>query len=72
MFRLLNFSFQGNYTEADAADLTRAIVEAIAYLHKKDIAHRDLVRPFFCVFVLFDTVAHKNVSLIYRSPRICC
>merc|ERR1711991_593148 len=33
---------KGNYTESDAADLTRAIVEAIGYLHKLDIAHRDL------------------------------
>lgn len=33
---------RGNYSEADAAELTRAIVEAIGYLHSKGIAHRDL------------------------------
>jgi calcium/calmodulin-dependent protein kinase I len=33
---------KGNYTEADAAELTRLIVGAIGYLHEKDIAHRDL------------------------------
>ncbi len=33
---------RGNYSEADAAELTRAIVEAIAYLHVQGIAHRDL------------------------------
>lgn len=33
---------RGNYSEADAAELTRAIVEAIGYLHTLGIAHRDL------------------------------
>merc|ERR1711991_522724 len=35
---------KGNYTESDAADLTRAIVEAIGYLHKLDIADFGLSR----------------------------
>jgi len=33
---------RGNYSEADAADLTRVIVEGIGYLHSLGIAHRDL------------------------------
>ncbi len=51
---------RGNYTEADAADLTRAILEAIAYLHALGIAHRDLVIcATFCSRLFF---AHHLVG----------
>ncbi|KAI8379358.1 kinase-like domain-containing protein, partial [Radiomyces spectabilis] len=37
--QLLN---KGNYTEKDAAQLVRQILEGLAYLHEHDIVHRDL------------------------------
>lgn len=33
---------KGSYSERDAAQLTRKLIEALEYLHSKDIAHRDL------------------------------
>lgn len=41
---------KGAYSEAEASELVRHIVEAILYLHELDICHRDLVRFFFFVF----------------------
>ncbi len=32
----------GCYTEADAREVTRQILEAVAYLHERNVAHRDL------------------------------
>jgi serine/threonine protein kinase len=62
---------RGNYTEADAAELTHAIVEAIAYLHEKGIAHRDLVSHLQCVFLLFSFVfllqKPENLLLKHRG-----
>mmetsp|Transcript_883 Transcript_883/g.2365 ORF Transcript_883/g.2365 Transcript_883/m.2365 type:complete len:159 (-) Transcript_883:1360-1836(-) len=33
---------KGNYTEKDAANLIRQILEGVAYLHSQGIVHRDL------------------------------
>ena len=33
---------KGSYTEKDASDLIRQILEAVAYLHSIEICHRDL------------------------------
>jgi len=32
----------GNYTEPDAANIVRQVVDGVAYLHKNGVAHRDL------------------------------
>ncbi|ORX89155.1 Pkinase-domain-containing protein [Basidiobolus meristosporus CBS 931.73] len=39
---------KGNYYEKDAAVLVRTIVEAVNYLHEKDIVHRDLKVALIC------------------------
>ena len=33
---------KGSYTEKDASDLIRQILDAVSYLHSKGIVHRDL------------------------------
>lgn len=33
---------QGNYTERDAANVIRQVLEAVAYLHSLNIVHRNL------------------------------
>ena len=33
---------KGSYTEKDASDLVRQILEAVDYLHSIDVCHRDL------------------------------
>lgn len=33
---------KGSYTEKDASKLIAQVLDAVAYLHSKDIVHRDL------------------------------
>ena len=33
---------KGSYTERDASDLIRQVLEAVDYMHDKGIVHRDL------------------------------
>ena len=57
---------QGCYTEDDAKELFRQIIEGIAYLHSRDIAHRDikpqnlLVTKEKKVYVMDFNVSFKN------------
>lgn len=44
---------KGNYFESDAADLIRATLSAVAYLHDHGIVHRDL----------------KPENLLFRTPE---
>jgi calcium/calmodulin-dependent protein kinase I len=44
---------KGNYYESDAADLIRATLSAVAYLHDHGIVHRDL----------------KPENLLFRTPE---
>jgi serine/threonine protein kinase len=44
---------KGSYYESDAADLIRAILSAVAYLHDHGIVHRDL----------------KPENLLFRTPE---
>ncbi len=33
---------RGNYSEKDASNIVRQILEAVAYLHSEGVVHRDL------------------------------
>jgi len=33
---------KGSYTEKDAADLIRQVLDAVAYMHRMGVVHRDL------------------------------
>lgn len=33
---------KGSYTEKDAADLIRQVLDAVAYMHREGVVHRDL------------------------------
>ncbi len=33
---------KGSYTEKDAADLMRQVLEAVDYMHEQGVVHRDL------------------------------
>lgn len=46
---------QGNYTERDASNVIRQVLEAVAYLHSLNIVHRNLKVIFFLLFVIMIT-----------------
>lgn len=47
---------QGNYTERDASNVIRQVLEAVAYLHSLNIVHRNLKvrRDFLSPFCHYD------------------
>lgn len=47
---------QGNYTERDASNVIRQVLEAVAYLHSLNIVHRNL--KVHVHFVLLIAVRH--------------
>lgn len=44
---------QGNYTERDAANVIRQVLEAVAYLHSLNIVHRNLKVGLRCICISF-------------------
>lgn len=38
---------KGSYTEKDAADLIRQVLEAVDYMHEQGVVHRDLKVLYF-------------------------
>lgn len=38
---------KGSYTEKDAADLMRQVLEAVDYMHEQGVVHRDLKVKFY-------------------------
>jgi len=49
---------KGSYTEKDASDLMRQVLEAVDYMHDQGVVHRDLK-----VRSLFDLNFYKELSL---------
>lgn len=43
---------KGSYTEKDAADLIRQVLEAVDYMHEQGVVHRDL-KVSTCHFYFF-------------------
>uniref|UniRef100_A0A1B0B9E4 Protein kinase domain-containing protein n=1 Tax=Glossina palpalis gambiensis TaxID=67801 RepID=A0A1B0B9E4_9MUSC len=52
---------KGSYTEKDASDLIRQILEAVAYMHKEGVVHRDL-KPENLLFYSPDDDAKIMIS----------
>lgn len=44
---------KGSYTEKDASDLIRQVLEAVNYMHEQGVVHRDLKVNMEQVFFLF-------------------
>lgn len=40
---------KGSYTEKDAADLIRQVLEAVDYMHEQGVVHRDLKVSVKCI-----------------------
>lgn len=55
---------QGNYTERDASNVIRQVLEAVAYLHSLNIVHRNLkVRnDFLSLFFIKKKKTNKNIE----------
>ena len=64
---------KGSYTEKDAADLIRQVLEAVDYMHEQGVVHRDLKVLYFhclsrllllllCMTLLSDELISHSVS----------
>lgn len=49
---------QGNYTERDASNVIRQVLEAVAYLHSLNIVHRNL------------KVSSGQLAMAFRTPLL--
>lgn len=45
---------KGSYTEKDAADLIRQVLEAVDYMHEQGVVHRDLKVSFYFSLIQSD------------------
>ena len=59
---------QGNYTERDASNVIRQVLEAVAYLHSLNIVHRNLK---VCVCVCVCVCVFGYLSLVCVLKRAC-
>lgn len=57
---------QGNYTERDASNVIRQVLEAVAYLHSLNIVHRNLK-----VIGAITLSRSLSCSLRYRVVSVC-
>lgn len=56
---------KGSYTEKDASDLIRQVLEAVGYMHDQGVVHRDLKVWSFAMYDPF----HKR-KIFFFSPKI--
>lgn len=56
---------KGSYTEKDASDLIRQVLEAVDYMHEQGVVHRDL-KVGLCDVVLI------NLSDLFWSVKSLC
>lgn len=61
---------KGSYTEKDAADLIRQVLEAVDYMHEQGVVHRDLKVLLRLDFrLLFFVVRLINRIALLRANR---
>lgn len=60
---------QGNYTERDAANVIRQVLEAVAYLHSLNIVHRNL-KVGFRYICISHSVLTISFAILYNLATI--
>lgn len=53
---------QGNYTERDASNVIRQVLEAVAYLHSLNIVHRNLKVRSDCLSTLLMMIKQNRIN----------
>lgn len=53
---------QGNYTERDASNVIRQVLEAVAYLHSLNIVHRNLKVRSDSLSTLLMTIKQNRIN----------
>lgn len=51
---------RGVYSEMDASMVIRQVLEAVSYLHKSGVVHRDLKVPRIYVYLFLDVTFKKK------------
>lgn len=60
---------QGNYTERDAANVIRQVLEAVSYLHSLNIVHRNLKVGFRYVCISHSVLTIR-FAMLYNLTTV--
>ena len=67
---------KGSYTEKDAADLIRQVLEAVDYMHEQGVVHRDLkviwISSYLYYYLIhFLILQYLIIAMALYSLKIC-